>query len=130
VRCVTFVVALVAALVVGGCAQTVPHVVIAPGIDPQMAPAAVEGIAREAVANSLAAVLGDRRSPNAISITAIHGGSTIAAYDAGLSWIVEFDGAFEITEGTLRHGTTRIVSRGWVQIADDFGTVLAVNFGD
>lgn len=118
-----------AVLALAGCSGARPILTIAPGLHPQMSPGAAETVARAAIDSQIALVFGRRSPPDAVAATAIPGGATVAGYLAGTSWIIEFDGAFTVTEGG-RHVTVRVVTHAWVQVSDDDGTVLAVNFGN
>ena len=113
---------------IAGCATRSPIVTITPGLHPQLQPAEAERIAREAISASIADQVGGTRLPDAVSITTIRGGSTIAAYEEGTSWLVEFDGWFEVGFGG-RKGGTHIVRSAFVRVADDYGTVLSVEVG-
>lgn len=114
-------------MMVAACGGRTPSLTIAPGLHPQMAPADVERLAREAIDPAIATEIDGRHAPDAVSLTAIHGGSTIAAYESGTSWLVEFKGAFEVPNGGRRAGT-HVARSAIVQVADDFGTILAVTF--
>jgi hypothetical protein len=118
-----------AVLAFAGCATARPVLTVAPGLHPRMSPADAEAVAREAIDGQIALVFGRREPPDAVALTAIRGGATVAGYLAGTSWIIEFEGAFAVREGG-RRVTERTVGRAWVQVSDDDGAVLAVNFGD
>jgi hypothetical protein len=119
-------IALAAALVLGGCTHPTPTVTISAGLNPRLSPAAVEGLAREAVANALD-TWGRAQAPDAVSITAIRGGPTVGGYLAGTSWIVELHGTFTVTTG--RHPTTtRPATVVLVHVSDDDGSIISVDF--
>ena len=124
----TLTVLVLSGLLISGCATKSPIVTITPGLHPQLQPADAERIARGAISASIADQVVGARIPDAVSITTIHVGSTIAAYEEGMSWLVEFDGWFEVRFGG-RQGGTHIVRSAFVRVADDYGTVLSVEVG-
>ena len=129
---------LVAALVIIGCVQRTPDVAIWPGLHPKLTPAAAELLARDAIAAQIHVSIGRSDPPDAVAISAIPGGPTVGGYLAGVSWIVELRGEFILETGrpSLRNiqtapaGAFRLASGVKVQISDDDGSVISVDFED
>lgn len=122
--------ALLAVVLLAGCEQPRPDVGIAPGLNPKLTPAAAEQLARDAFASSEAGWPGRREAPDVTSITAIRGGPTVGGYLAGVSWIVRATGDFEVRSCRRCSASETTMHGVIVQISDDDGSVVALNFSD
>ena len=119
---------LAGALIAAGCTHPTPSITISPGLVPQLSPAAVEGLARAAVAPAID-TSGRGHVVDAVAITAIPGGPTVGGYLVGNSWIVELQGAFIETTGG-HPTTTRSVTVALVHVSDDDGSIISVDFAE